>query len=170
MNRGVYYASSSVAHPPNPNIGSSNQTEGIASRWVEPLFGQPISKTTNKPVNRGGEIMGYTPYAPQNTSEVGALGRIDSADVVRQANDMLAVAPRLPKQTSNLDKNTQNRMIIELQKQFINASMRDDNKEMRKIMERGQMIKDNMLPVKSPPAPPEIKPPPAMTLPVVTYK
>jgi len=155
--------------PHNPNVGSFNQTSGIASRWIEPQFGQPISKTTNRPVKTGGEIIGYTPYAPQNTSEIGALGRIDSAVTVKEANDRLSIAPKLPDQNVTVSQAVKNRMLVDLQTKYMIAARDNDVKEMKILLEMGQRIQNNQIPVKSPPQPPKEMPQPAMIAPKVVY-
>ena len=156
--------------PHNPNVGSSNQTSGIASRWIDPLFGQPISQRTNRPVKTGGDIIGFTPSSAQNTSEIGALQRIDSAIVIKEANDRLALAPKLPNQNVTVDQATKNRMLNQLQIDYMAASRENDVKKMSKILEMGQRIHNNQIPVRSPPQAPPPKPQPAMIAPTVVYK
>lgn len=124
----------------NPNEGSANQTAGIASRWINPEFGQAIGKYSNAPVKDSEKILSSNPQSPADTSEVGALQRTDSMVRIVESPNNLAKAPRLPNQRLSRDMISKNLMMINSQNEFMLAQRRGDDKEMRRLLNKGSSI------------------------------
>lgn len=123
---------------------SYNQTSGIASRWIEPNFAQPISKRSGRPqpMVTDGLVLGTTPgKTDYTTSEVGALQRIDSYVTIKEAQDRLSVAARLPDVPPSMSEVQRNSELRTLQLMFMEQSMKGDDKKMRQILKTAAKIK-----------------------------
>ena len=118
----------------DPKQGSANQTSGIASRWIEPEFGQAIGKYSNKPVKDNESILGSNPQSPADTSYVGALQRTDSMIRIIEPPGNLAKAPMLPNQKLSRDMISENMKILKAQNEFMMAQRNGDTSTMRRLM------------------------------------
>lgn len=124
----------------DPNQGSANQTSGIGSRWINPEFGQAIGKYSNAPVKDSETILSSNPESPANTSEIGALQRVDTMVRIVESPNNLAKAGRLPNQKLSRDMLNKNLMILNAQREYILAQKRGDDKEMRRLLNKGSSI------------------------------
>jgi hypothetical protein len=124
----------------DPKQGSANQTSGIGSRWIQPEFGQPIGKFSNKPEKDKEPILRTNPQSPANTSYVGALQRTDSMVKIVESPNGLAKAPRLPNQRLSKDMVNKNLVLLKAQNEFMVAQRKGDNSDMKRLMNKGQAI------------------------------
>jgi hypothetical protein len=141
MDSQPYYSFGGIRR--QPREGSATQTSGVASKWIPPQFTQPIGEYSNRPENRGGQIVAETPGHAMNTSEVGALGRIDSA--VKIIEPYLPSAPLLPNQKPSESMVRRNIMLSKLQNDFVQAERRDQKDRMRRIIREAAEL--NQVPI-----------------------
>ena len=122
--------------------GSYNQTSGIASRWVEPKFGQAVG-LSGRPrlMVADGLVTGRTPGSTEYTeSEHGALQRIDSYVAIKESQDRLAVAPPLPSDRVSMPESQRRSELKTLQLLFMQESMKGNDERMRKIVKTAAKI------------------------------
>ena len=130
--------------PRRKGQGSYNQTSGIASRWVEPKFGQAVGQRSGRPklMVADGLVTGRTPGLTDYTdSEQGALQRIDSYVAIKESQDRLAVAPPLPNDRPSMSESQRRSELKTLQLMFMQESMRGNDERMRKILKTASKIK-----------------------------
>lgn len=142
MDSQPYYSFGGIRR--EPREGSAAQTSGIPNKWIHPQFTQPIGERSGKPEQKGGQIEGSTPGYAMNTSEVGALGRIDSP--VKIFEKGLAKAPLLPNQKPSVSMVRRDIRLNKLQNEFIQAERLNQPDRMRRIISDAANL--NSLPIK----------------------